>query len=53
MISMTGIIHFCQMAAVPLYLVDGFLKIISKEVGANRLSLNDYPSHARTMRDLS
>ena len=52
MISMTRIIHFCQMAAVPFYLVDGFLKIISEEVGANWLNLNDYPSHACTMRDL-
>jgi hypothetical protein len=53
LISMTRIIHFCRMAGVPLYLVDGFIKIISEEVGASRLNLNDYPSHCSTMKDLS
>jgi hypothetical protein len=53
LISMTRIIHFCRMAGVPLYLVDGFIKIISEEVGASRLNLNDYPSHRSTMKDLS
>jgi hypothetical protein len=53
LISMTRIIHFCRMAAVPLYLVDGLMKIISEEVSSNRLNLNDFPSHRSTMTDLS
>jgi hypothetical protein len=53
LISMTRIIHYCRTAAVPLYLVDGLLKIISEEVGSNRLNLNAVPCQRSTMKDLS
>jgi hypothetical protein len=52
LVSMTRIIHYCRKAAVPLYLVDGILKIILEEVSANRLNLLDPPSSRSTMKDL-
>jgi hypothetical protein len=52
LVSMTRIIHYCRKAAVPLYLVDGILKIILEEVSANRLNLLDPPSSQSTMKDL-
>ena len=53
LISMTRIIKFCRDAGVPLYVVDGFLKIVSEEVACDRLNLFDHPSHATTMKHLS
>jgi hypothetical protein len=52
LVSMTRILHYCRKAAVPLYFVDGILKIISAEVSANRLNLLDPPSSRSTMKDL-
>jgi hypothetical protein len=53
LISMTRIIHYCRKAAVPLYLVDGILKIVSEEVGLKRLNLNAIPCQRSVMKDLS
>ena len=52
LISMTRILHYCKNAAVPLYLVDGILKIVSKEVKSGRLDLTNTPSYRTTMKDL-
>jgi hypothetical protein len=53
LVSMTHIIlHDCQMAADPLYLIDGIIKIVSEEVGAAHLNLEDIPSYRSTLKDL-
>jgi hypothetical protein len=52
LVSMTRLIHYCWSAAVPLYLIDGILKIICDEVNSKRLDLNEHPSYRRTMGDL-
>jgi hypothetical protein len=52
LISMTRILHYCKNAAVPLYLVDGILKIVSEEVKSGRLDLTNTPSYRTTMKDL-
>lgn len=53
LVSMTRILHYCRSAAVPLYLIDGILKIVSEEVCSKRLNLMDAPSYRSTMKDLS
>jgi hypothetical protein len=43
LMSMAHIIHYFQMAAAPLYLINGIIKIISEEVSAAHLNLMDTP----------
>jgi hypothetical protein len=38
LVSMTRILHYCRKAALPLYFVDGILKIISAEASATVLT---------------
>ena len=52
LVSMTRLIHYCRSAAVPLYLIDGILKLICDEVNSKRLDLNQCPSYRSTMSDL-
>jgi hypothetical protein len=48
LVSMTRLIHYCWMAAVPLYLVDNLLKIVCDEVNLKHLDLNNFSSYCST-----